>query len=121
VEQFMKKHASRAHQPVTRVSPEVLALLRKYPFPGNVRELENAVEHALVMCSGDEITVDHLPTQIVVQGERTQGFVHDPKSEKEVIQEALSRHHGNRAEAARELGMHRSTLWRKMKGYGLDK
>jgi PAS domain S-box-containing protein len=119
VEHFMKKSKRTRESTATRVHPDVLALLRKYRFPGNVRELENAVEHALVMCQSDEICVEHLPHHIVEESEIQNGFVADPKHEKEVIEEALKRHHGNRASVADELGMHRSTLWRKMKSYGI--
>jgi PAS domain S-box-containing protein len=119
VEHFMKELATKRPGPVRRVSPEVLAIFRKYRFPGNVRELENAVEHAMVMCRGEEIQVEHLPHHIVAETEGSNGFVYSQKNEKDVIEEALQRHHGNRAKVADELGMHRSTLWRKMKIYGL--
>jgi transcriptional regulator with PAS, ATPase and Fis domain len=119
VEHFVKELGARKPGPVRRVSPEVLAIFRKYRFPGNVRELENAVEHAMVMCQGEEIQVEHLPQHIVAESEGSNGFVYSQRNEKDVIEEALQRHHGNRAKVADELGMHRSTLWRKMKIHGL--
>jgi transcriptional regulator with PAS, ATPase and Fis domain len=119
VEHFIKKLGRKKSSPVRRVSTEVLALLRKYPFPGNVRELENAVEHAMVMCRDEEIQVEHLPQHIVAESRMSNGFVYSRGNEKEVIEEALRRHQGNRAKVADELGMHRSTLWRKMKSYGI--
>jgi PAS domain S-box-containing protein len=119
VEHFIKELGSKKPSPVRRVSPEVLAIFRRYRFPGNVRELENAVEHATVMCRGEEIRIEHLPQHIVAESEGSNGFVANHKNEKEVIEEALQRHHGNRAKVADELGMHRSTLWRKMKIYRL--
>ena len=109
----------RGAKAVTRVASEVLSALRKYSFPGNVRELENAIEHAIVMCDGEEIRAEHLPEQIVAESETTNGFLLDHLSEREVIEEALRRHHGNRSRVAEELGMHRSTLWRKLKTYGI--
>jgi PAS domain S-box-containing protein len=119
VEHFIEKHGRSGAATVRTVSTEVLALLRRYSFPGNVRELENAIEHALVMCRGSEIGIEHLPQNIVDEGERTGGAVFLKKTEREVIEEALGRHHGNRAAVAAELGIHRSTLWRKIKTYGL--
>jgi PAS domain S-box-containing protein len=119
VEHFIAKHGQRGRTGVKHVSPEVLATFRKYPFPGNVRELENAIEHAIVMCDGEEIRVEHLPEPLVEESMAGSGTVLSEKSEKEVIAEALLRHQGNRAKVATELGMHRSTLWRKMKSYGL--
>ena len=120
VEHFIKEMGAKRPRPVRSVSPEVLAIFRKYRFPGNVRELENAVEHARVMCQGEEIQIEHLPQHIVTESEASNGFVYNQKNEKDVIEEALQRHHGNRAKVADELRMHRSTLWRKMKLYGLD-
>jgi PAS domain S-box-containing protein len=119
VEHFLRKHGKRGVKAVTRVASDVLAALRKYSFPGNVRELENAIEHAVVMCDDEEIRVEHLPEQIVAESRASNGFMLDRKSEKEVIEEALRRHQGNRSRVAEELGMHRSTLWRKLKTYGI--
>jgi PAS domain S-box-containing protein len=119
VEHFVGELCKKKGRPVCDVSPEVLAIFRKYSFPGNVRELENAVEHALVMCQDRQILVEHLPAHLVTESEGSNGFVYDERNERDVIQEALQRHHGNRAKVADELGMHRSTLWRKMKVYRL--
>jgi PAS domain S-box-containing protein len=121
VEHFLKKHGRRGHKAIKPASSEVLATLRKNPFPGNVRELENAIEHAIVMCDGEELRVEHLPEHIVAESRTANGFVLSEKNEKDVIEEALNRHRGNRVRVAAELGMHRSTLWRKMKTYGLVK
>jgi len=116
VEHFIDKVRSRIRKPVGRVAPPTLALLQRYAFPGNVRELQNAIEHAFVMCDGDELLPEHLPEHIVAEAQlSTQPLRHD--TEKQVIEEALRRHHGNRSAAASELGMHRSTLWRKLKTY----
>jgi PAS domain S-box-containing protein len=121
VEHFIKKHKQRSRAGASHVSSEVLIALRKYAFPGNVRELENAIEHAIVMGDGDEIRLEHLPEQIVNESSSRNGIVANERSEKEVIEEALRRHKGNRVRVATELGMHRSTLWRKIKTYGLDR
>jgi transcriptional regulator of acetoin/glycerol metabolism len=84
-----------------------------------VRELENAIEHAFVMCHGSEITPDHLPPHIASYIPVTlSGNGHSP-GEKETILQTLRRYYGNRSKAAAELGMHRCTLWRKMKTPGI--
>jgi len=119
VNHFLRFFQSRRRKSITRVSPQALAALRKYHFPGNVRELENAIEHAFVMCHGDEIELDHLPAQIIAQNEMASNITLKKNSEKDVLVEVLRRHKGNRTQAAKELGMHRSTLWRKLKSYGL--
>ena len=120
VEHFMKLFKEKFHRPSERISPAAIAALRKCSFPGNVRELENAIEHAFVMCNNAEIQVEHLPPNIINECANTKGFVRDKKSEKVVIREALIRNKGNKTRTANELGMHRATLYRKIKMYGID-
>ena len=120
VDHFMKKFRKKTRKSIRRVAPSALAPLRRYTFPGNVRELENAIEHAFVMCHDDEIRVEHLPGTITRQAAVTNGVTPGRKDEKEVIVEALRRHQGNRTKAAEELGIHRTTLWRKAKSYGIE-
>jgi DNA-binding NtrC family response regulator len=119
VNHFLRVFRSKRRKPITQISPSALSALRKYSFPGNVRELENAIEHAFVMCHGDVIELEHLPAQVVAQSEMPISVTFSGNNEKEVIMEVLRRHKGNRTQAARELGMHRSTLWRKLKSFGL--
>jgi PAS domain S-box-containing protein len=120
VSHFMRSLASRKRKPIHRISPEALSALRKYHFPGNVRELQNAIEHAFVMCHGEEIELEHLPAQLAERREMVSGISHNGDKEKEVILEALRRNRGNKTRAAEELGVHRSTLWRKLKLYGME-
>jgi PAS domain S-box-containing protein len=118
VDHFLARLRKKSGKPIERVTPRALALLRQHPLPGNVRELENAIEHAFVMCHGTEILPEHLPAYITSQVSPVPGNGHAP-NEKELIFQALRRYHGNRSSAAAELGMHRSTLWRKMKTLGI--
>jgi PAS domain S-box-containing protein len=119
VDHFIKKFRHKTHKPIRRVAPEALAALRRYSFPGNVRELENAIEHAFVMCHDEEIKPQHLPVVITKQGSIVNGVTPKKTDEREVIAEALRRNRGNRTRAAAELGIHRSTLWRKVRIYRL--
>jgi transcriptional regulator with PAS, ATPase and Fis domain len=119
VDHFLRKLRRKTRKPIRRVAPEALAALRKYSFPGNVRELENAMEHAFVMCHDDEIQPQHLPVAITSAGDTVKGITPEKRSEREVVLEALRRNQGNRSRAAAELGIHRTTLWRKTKEYGL--
>lgn len=118
VNHFLAAFRKKSGKSIERIAPEALGLLRRSPLPGNVRELENAVEHAFVMCHGVEITPDHLPPHIAAE-------IVPPAAEsvsvdeKAIILETLNRYRGNRSKAAMELGMHRSTLWRKMKTLGI--
>ena len=90
-----------------------------------MRELENILEHALIICQDEVIELRHLPVFLrkampaAVPGENASALAGAP-SEKERIFEALKRHHWQRQEAARELHMDRTTLWRKMKRYHLQ-
>ena len=118
IEQFRKKR----RKPITSASDELMALLRRYRWPGNVRELENAIEHAFVLCRGTVLDVEHMPERIVAGARQECGSPapFGDSSPAAVIQECLARNQGNRNKTACELGMHRSTLWRKMRQYGLD-
>jgi len=118
VEHFMATFREKSGKAIEYITPEAMGVLRRSPLPGNVRELENAVEHAFVMCHGNEITPDHLPPHITAGIKSQNGNGHAP-DEKEIILETLKRYQGNRSRAAAELGMHRSTLWRKMKTLGI--
>ncbi len=120
VNHFMQIFRKKTRRPVERVSPDALTMLRNYPFPGNVRELENAVEHAFVMCHGDQIESCHLPANISETQVERVSISTNGNSEKKIIQDALRRNNGNRNKTARELGVHRSTLWRKLKSYGIE-
>jgi PAS domain S-box-containing protein len=118
VEHFLAAFRKKSNKPIERVTPEALAMLRRHPLPGNVRELENAIEHAFVLCHGTEITPEHLPSHITSPGlvQRDKGRLPD---ERDTILETLRRYRGNHSKAATELGMHRSTLWRKIKTLGI--
>ena len=101
-----------------RLSPATLDVLMKYPWPGNVRELENALEHAAVVCSGGLVTPDVLPATLTGYDPST--TEPDPRRpleevEKRHILRTLELTRGNRAEAARILGISESTLYRRLK------
>jgi PAS domain S-box-containing protein len=106
------------------VSGEALRLLMNHDWPGNVRELENALEHAVVLGRGEPIAPRHLPPEValVAGGPRGAGGAPPPHSEREKtwLAEALRATAWNRTKAARRLGMNRSTLWRKIREYGLQ-
>jgi PAS domain S-box-containing protein len=107
---------------VTGVAPEVLQILMAHDFPGNVRELENAVEHAFVLCRSGLIRPEHLPEQLrpVESGPPTSAAETLEELEARFIYEALKRNDWNRSATARELGIHKTTLWRKIKRLGIE-
>jgi transcriptional regulator with PAS, ATPase and Fis domain len=109
-------HLALLHEkPVEGVTPEALRILMAHDYPGNVRELENIVEHGFVLCGGSLIDVEHLPAWLVEEGEDVLlgGSLED--CEKRVIRLALERSAWSREAAAKELGIHKSTLYRKMR------
>ncbi|MEI8183005.1 MAG: sigma 54-interacting transcriptional regulator [Desulfomonile sp.] len=105
------------------LSEEALAACMHYDWPGNIRELENAIEHAFILCRGGLINLIHLPDPLRGLAGSREGFPTGltlAEIEARVIIEALSRNDGKKTAAARELGINKTTLWRKMKHLGLD-
>jgi PAS domain S-box-containing protein len=103
------------------ISQEALAILMLHDWPGNVRELENALEHAFVMCRGELILPEHLPSRIRPKSgfvEKTSGLTLKA-FEKEVILQTLKRNQWKRMKTARELGIDKNTLRRKIIRHGI--
>jgi len=125
VDAFIRKFNAKTGKQVMGVSDQALRLLLKYDYPGNVRELENIIEHAFVLCGGNRIDVDCLPRELTMKQGETDSFAplkeEHPfgRAEAEVVKRILEKHQGNRIKAARELGISRATLWRKIKRYRL--
>jgi transcriptional regulator with PAS, ATPase and Fis domain len=121
VDHFIARFRRLKGKDITGVSPEALMLLMNHDYPGNVRELENIIEHAFVLCPAGEIGREHLPEKFATRtAERPEQELSLQETERRRIEEALRRHDGNRQEAAEELGIHRTTLWRKMNKLGID-
>ncbi len=123
-EHFLGQAAQRQGRPV-RLSPEALERLLRYPWPGNVRELENAMEHAAILARGELVTPEELPAPIAAGLAR--GTAQDlPNAErlagveKAHILQVLDRAGGHSGRAAEALGISRSTLWRKLREYGIE-
>jgi transcriptional regulator with PAS, ATPase and Fis domain len=125
VNHFLQRFNALQGRRILRCSERVMAALMRYPFPGNIRELENAIEHAFVVCGGDTIRFDDLPPHIISAASQLPSLSNGrtrplEDAEAEVIRSALARHHGNRQSAAAEMGISRNTLWRKMKKYQIE-
>ncbi len=111
---------------VAGIGAEAMALLMAYDYPGNVRELENLIEHAFVLCGGGRIEVRHLPAEFrggapAPSAPASAGTLASiaRAAEAQAIREAVRRCGGSRLAAARELGLHKSTLFRKIRELGL--
>jgi len=106
---------------VVGISEEALAVLMQHDFPGNVRELENIIEHAFILIKGGLIQPEHLPgyLQNATRGLRPPERQTLAEAEARLIYEALLRNGFRRLATARELGIDKTTLWRKIKRYGI--
>lgn len=131
---FVKKFSARLSKPAPSVTPEALELLTQFPWPGNIRQLENVVERFLVMCDGETILPEHLPEEILEYEERrflesqTGGTslkerVRDATRliERKAIIEALEATAFNVTQAARNLNISRKGLQLKMKELGIGR
>jgi len=122
---FLDKYARTFQKNVQEISDEAMDLFFSYSFPGNVRELENIIERAVVLADGSVITPGHLPRRVQEVGapepDREPGghLISLAEMEKRHIRDVLRSTRGRKGEAARILGIDRATLWRKMKRYGI--
>jgi len=127
---FLERYCRRQGKQITGFSREAQLYLLQHDYPGNVRELENAVERAVTLVEGDLITEKELPPDMIQRRmlrparEGLAGYSPDwtlRELEKEHIKAVLQKYSGNLSRTASSLGVSRSTLWRKMRGYGLSR
>lgn len=138
-DQFLHRFSVLNNKTIERFSPEVYARFYAYRWPGNIRELENAIERAVVLCQSNEITLEDLPWEIssavstgkdFVAGDVPQSAMDgngSPKvrqtledTQRKLIMDALERNGGTVSAAARDLGMHRATLYRKIRSLDIE-
>jgi len=110
VEHFLQKFSKKYNRRIKGISSDAMKMLLSYPFYGNIRELENIIERAVITAKGSMIKVEDL--QLDHQGRE--------EEEKERIKRVLEQVGGNKSLAAKILGIHRTTLWRKIREYGLE-
>jgi len=123
VNHFISHFNRLRHKNISCVTNEVQAALLGHDYPGNVRELENIIEHCFVLCQGEIIEEKHLPASIRPSSKLDIIKGGEPATLKQMeivlITESLRRHKGNKTAAARELGIDKSTLFRKMKAFDI--
>ncbi|MEJ5301434.1 MAG: sigma 54-interacting transcriptional regulator [Thermodesulforhabdaceae bacterium] len=124
VDEFIKKFNRIEKKSIKSITSEALSMLMGYDWPGNIRELENVIERACVLCNGDMIDTSQLPPEITTKSQigrkSTKLKLASRTIEATMIEEALQRHNYNRQAAAKALGIHRSTLFRKIKNFGIQ-
>ncbi|MBZ0180403.1 MAG: sigma 54-interacting transcriptional regulator [Melioribacteraceae bacterium] len=126
VNHFIEKFNSKFERNIKHFSSSAFDILMDYNWPGNIRELENVIEHCFVLCDSDIIQIEHLPKRLrdgefnTIQGGRTNNFNHIKDAERNIIIKTLKKHNGNRTKTAEELNIHPTTLWRKMQKFGIN-
>ncbi len=129
-EHFLAKYRAEVGREILDISPEAMQALQRYHWPGNVRELENAIERAVVLCKGRHITPDDLPAQVFETAPAKSPDALEYKAmslkraleepERRIIESALRANHWNRQTTAEMLDINRTTLYKKMKRFGLE-
>jgi two-component system, NtrC family, response regulator HydG len=125
IDSFINRIRLKSQKDITGMDESALEVLVNYGWPGNIRELINAIEYAFVICPGDEIQQNHLPPGITGKGRYPspkrpkKGRLESSKA-KETILAALKKTGGNKTEAAKALGISRVTLWKRLKDYDIQ-
>jgi len=123
IKHFISRFNNISGKNIEAISSQVMEQLMRYNYPGNVRELENIIEHAFVLCRDRVIQLEHLPAEITQHKESLTEVSNIKTSVEEVqanmIIEALERNNWNRLAAAADLGIHKATLFRRIKQFGL--
>ena len=122
VKHFIEKFNRLQGKEILDVSPDVMKALMQHDYPGNVRELENIIEHAFVLCNDVILRLEHLPSELQPSTSTSASI---PKNnlqqlEADFLLAALEKNGWNREKTAAELGMHKSTLFRKIKKLNLS-
>ena len=126
---FIRRFANQLNKPEPEITPEAFQRLMDFDWPGNIRELQNAIEYGVVLAHENQITEKQLPRELLVPpvlrkvsttpASSTEALNLDDR-EREAILSALAKAHGNKKKAAQLLGIHRPTLYSKMKRYGIE-
>lgn len=117
----MIQRTNDAGRKIEGVSPEVMEILMTHKYPGNVRELQNILEHAAVLCPNGVIRPEHLPDDFMGSASKTPDCPDVMEAlQRNLILSALKRHDGNRRAVAEEMSVHPTTLWRRARRLGIE-
>lgn len=128
VHAFIREFSELYQKPAPKVDPGVMTVLMNYNWPGNIRELRNAIERMIILADADRITTELLPESLASLVPGDEGFLsantdrqgETEMDEQELIKEALRKTFGNKSAAAKMLGVSRGTIYNKMKEYGIE-
>ena len=127
-EYFLRDAKERFSKPAQKISPEALDQLKRYDYPGNIRELENVVKRAVILCNGPVVGLEHLPSEMFPQATSHPGSPLSFKEakrrcledfERSYLTSILKESKGNIRKAAQLAGMHEKNLHEKLKKYGI--
>lgn len=118
---FLQSYAQRYRKNISSISDQALEKLKRYPWPGNIREMQHAIERAVIMTDDVELQEADFffNKNIAVAGQSSNETLNLDEVEKSAIKKAMELHHGNISKAADELGLTRASLYRRMEKYGL--
>ncbi|MFO7687191.1 MAG: sigma 54-interacting transcriptional regulator [Desulfobacterales bacterium] len=117
---FIRRLNLRKEQNIQGLSPDALGFLMEYPFPGNVRELENIIEYAFIACKDSLIELRHFPKEVFEERKNILLPISAQETmEAETIRALIAKQPGGRHKTAQALGISRTILWRRMKRYGI--
>jgi DNA-binding NtrC family response regulator len=132
VNHFIKRYAEEYEKAVNAIDPEAMGLLRDYPWPGNVRQLENCIARCVILATDSMIGVDDLPSSIrdigkETPGGRDHGYLRELPGkgiplkalEKELIEKTIRKCKGNKSKSAQMMGLSRKALYEKIDRYGI--
>jgi transcriptional regulator with PAS, ATPase and Fis domain len=114
---YLKKIAHVNNKNIRRISPEAMEAIENYKWPGNVRQLINAIEHCAITCKGDAVELADLPDYVFSDRKMEGG---DAVDDREKLRTTLAQYKGNRTQTAKHLGISRVTLWKKLKDFGIE-
>ncbi|HDY70506.1 MAG TPA: sigma-54-dependent Fis family transcriptional regulator, partial [Nitrospirae bacterium] len=120
VEYFLRKIGKRIDKRVDAVSDEVMKVFMSSQWPGNVRQLQNVLEHSIILCRGSTITIEDLPEDFRIRQDTVDEGPEERRAyDSMLIAKTLDKTGWNKARAARLLGISRRTLYRKLKEYNI--
>lgn len=117
---FLRRYAAQAGRTISGFSPEAGEQLRKFDWPGNVRQLQNQVQRAVLMCEGQTVDVQDMSLGNVAPGDESPDYTLLEGMERNAIVQLLRETGGNKLETAKRLGIGRQTLYNKIKSYGIE-
>jgi PAS domain S-box-containing protein len=122
VETFINELRVKANKPIKGINPEAMEAIWAYSWPGNIRELINALEYAFVVCRGETIDISHLPDAVVSSERRAilRISCDEEASVKDQVIAALKQAHGEKNKAAKILGISRQALWKRIRKHGIE-